>query len=143
MIRDDDQRLPTLNNFLDDKLWNRTSRSAYVTEEGFDSLYVRIGPLFMGGMKHDRVFTIANVTVTHKGIGTVWMLIDRILCMGLPVQVECVHNPCFAEKLTERGFTVMNTNCYWKVPRLHHGDARIPITDPWRARPLLGGSVSW
>ena len=113
-------RYPTLDEFVS-KDTSRFPRAAYIEEDGFEELYVRISARTLDRKTFDRVFTIARVRVTQPGKGTVWKLIDRFLNSGIPVYVECVHNARFAEKLKERGFQVMNENCFYKLPKEQYG----------------------
>lgn len=98
---------PTLEQFLQDHPYRGNS---YVSEPGFDHLYVRVGPRYVDGVKYPKVLDIANAQVTHKGCGTFTNLILRLHRQGYILYVESVLNVRLGPKLVSLGFTELPTN---------------------------------
>jgi hypothetical protein len=94
--------LHTLDYFLADP----HSRNAYVEEPGFDSLYVRKGRRYLGGIIYDRVVDLANMTARCPGRGAMTALITRLHAQGENVYVESILNERLVPKLLRMGFTL-------------------------------------
>lgn len=60
--------LPKLDDFIAQSL-ERGRGNAYVKEPGFLSLYVRMGPRYLNGVKYKNVFDIASVLAKKPGSG--------------------------------------------------------------------------
>jgi len=95
--------LPKLDEFITQHLGGHGN--AYVREPGFLSLYVRMGPRYLNGVKYKNVLDIASVLAKEPGSGAFFKLADRLLAQGLILYVESVQNPRFADRLLREGFT--------------------------------------
>jgi len=95
--------LPKLDDFIAQHRGGRQG-NAYVREPGFLSLYVRMGPRYLNGVKYDQVLDLANMLVKNKGRGTFTRLADRLLRSGLILYVESVQTQAFADKLLRDGW---------------------------------------
>ena len=98
---------------LDEFIAQSSIRNSYVEEEGFSSLYVRIGPRYINGKKYNRVLDLANFEASDYGKGTFTNLVTRLrdTYPDLPLFVESVLNPRLPNKLLSLGFTyVPNSN---------------------------------
>ena len=97
--------LPKLDDFIAQNLGRAHGANAYVKEPGFLSLYVRMGPRFLNGVKYEDVLDIASILAKKPGSGVFSKLANRLLNQGLILYVESVQNPKFAVKLLRDGFT--------------------------------------
>jgi NAD(P)H-dependent flavin oxidoreductase YrpB (nitropropane dioxygenase family) len=97
---------------LDEFLTRPVPARAWVTEPGFDALYVRL--VRRNGVQP--VLDIANVKATNPGTGAFTRLVERVLALGIPVYVQGV-SPRFARKLERMGFIPSDfQHSYFKTP---------------------------
>jgi hypothetical protein len=120
-----ERQLPTLDEFIQQAwadLW--PTSSSFVREPGFKELYVRRTLRFLNYDLERSVTTldIARIAADDPGHGAFTALAERLLARGLPLYVECVHNPRFAKKLRRMGFSVspINPDSYYKLPSGWH-----------------------
>lgn len=97
--------LPTLDEFLA-RGPEKFPRNAYVTEDGFESLYVRWGFHMVDG-KMLSCLDLANMTATRPGHGAFKALLKKLRSEqpDLPIYVESVLNEKFMAGLPKHGFT--------------------------------------
>ena len=97
---------PTLDEFIKKALvsW---PHNAWVREPGFSNLYVRISKRNIRG-KTIQVLDLASIDAECPGAGAFTNLFLRLRkdYPDLPLFVECVLNPRFAEKLLKLGFSM-------------------------------------
>lgn len=95
-------RLRTLSEFLRDENF----ASEYVSEVGFRSAYVRVGPASIAGRRTPRAITLANLTAKKPGAGAFTKLVARLRAEypHEPLIVECVQNKRLRSKLKALGF---------------------------------------
>lgn len=93
--------------------------NAYVKEDGFKHLYVRIGRRYIDGETREPVLDIANLEASRPGKGAFTELIARPQeeYPDLVLLVECVLNVRFVKKLEEMGFERID-NTSEKAPTL-------------------------
>lgn len=84
--------------------------SEYVTFPGFEPIYVRRGPCFIGGGYQDNILTIANITAKKKNKGNFRKLVQYVQSKGLSILVENVLTEEFIAKLIHMGFRQVNEN---------------------------------
>lgn len=93
--------ITTLDHFLTTR-----SRNAWVSETGFDTLYVRKGQRYLNGILYDRVIDIASAEATTPGQGALTALIARLHERGEHIYVENIMNPRLVSRLQRMGFTI-------------------------------------
>lgn len=93
----------TLKEFMDG---TGTQRNAYVEHPPFEPIYVRRSPRYIKGTRHERVLTIANITLPPelRGQRHFTALCAHINREGWGCYVECAHGEGLAEKLAHLGF---------------------------------------
>ena len=115
--------LQTLEEFL-----RRTDKcnwpgNAYVEAPGFESFYVRRTSRILNGGWVDHVLDLANITAEVPGQGAFTKLAAELLERGIPLFVECVHNPRFVKTLERLGFTRIDqpgAPSFFKLPEETH-----------------------
>lgn len=114
-------KLPTLDEFIkgyDAKIFRS---NLYVREKGFRSLYVRIGPRYIGKNKipFDPTLDIANVAATYPGKGYFTRLVERLRrdYPHLGLYVETVFEDRFRRKLLRLGFEAVGLDCFFLNPK--------------------------
>ncbi len=80
-----------------------TGRSAWIKEPGFIGIYVRVGPRCING-ERIKVIALANFEVIDKGKGVFTRFVKKVEKYQLPIFIENVINPRFAEFLPSLGF---------------------------------------
>jgi len=80
--------------------------AAYVKCKGWSSFYVKKGRRYLRGELHDNILVLSNIEAKKTGQGTLTkFIVDfRAKYPGIPIMVECVLVPRFAEGLLRRGF---------------------------------------
>lgn len=99
---------PTLDEFIRARIGENKAYppNAYVREQGFKSLYVRVVRRLIASTWHEPVLDIASVYAVPQGKGTFTRLIARLRreYPGLTLYVECVSDDRFKTKLKAIGF---------------------------------------
>lgn len=80
--------------------------AAYVRCKGWQSFYVKKGRRYLNGQAYDNILVLSNIEARKKGQGTFtnFVIGFREKYPGVPILVECVLIPRFAEGLVRRGF---------------------------------------
>jgi len=100
------------------KLAKVISRNSY-THWGELTVYMRVGPRYIDGVKHDRVIDIANVQAKHTGRGTFKKFVKflRDTFPEYALYVESVLTDRFSDGLLRMGFTLSKvySNCFYML----------------------------
>lgn len=108
--------LPSLDAFIRKTLdrGNPFGSNSWVTEAGFDALYVRIGTRFVNSERLWPVLDLANIAADNPGGGAFTALCARLRkeWPQLHLFVESVLNDRFASYLERTGFVKLNPNIY-------------------------------
>lgn len=107
--------LDSLDEFIKKAKGSRIPRSAYVDYEGFEALYIRVGPKYILSKIH-QVIDLANITAEKPGNGAFTSLLEYLerKYPEYMIHVESVLNDRFATKLLKMGFEPTNIHrCYY------------------------------
>jgi hypothetical protein len=124
-----DDLVPTLDGFIGACIGlnpSYCSRNAYVTFDGFDSLYVRLGTRYVERCTIERVLDIARVEATVPGHGAFGDLIRHLESSWVlgGIYVECVQNKRFGDHLLRNGWRSLGrpyggSPSYFRGPQVH------------------------
>ena len=99
---------------LEEFLANRYPTNSFIDREGWDTLYVRKGPIGVNiegkFYRVHKVFTLANIAVDDPGEGLFTKLVEHLVSLGWAIYIECVHNPRFQDGLRRRGYYELKTD---------------------------------
>ena len=112
---------PTLDEFIAAYGTGRYSSNLYVREDGFRSLYVRIGKRWFVDMECDPTLDLASMTVRYPGKRTFTRLVERLRhdYPKMTLYVESVLSPRFRSRLKLMGFAPVGGpgfDCFVMLP---------------------------
>lgn len=115
--------METLDSFIRKRIGKNLwpNNNAYVTEPGFESLYVRMSVRMIDGEVRNPVLDLASMTANHPGNGAFTALVKRLRkdWPELGLFVENSLQERFQKKLETMGFRSVGPDelpCFWMTP---------------------------
>ena len=102
--------MQTLDSFLENTIISGKCGNAYVTEQGWESLYIRVTQRYINGCIVKPVIDLAKIEASEPGGGAFTKLVKK-LRVKYPeawIYVESVLNKRFEGKLVNLGFKQQN-----------------------------------
>lgn len=92
--------------------WMVSSSTNTYLDDGILDIYVRKGVHYFDGvLTHTLdVANISQIDPAYEGQGYFKRFMLHVESKGLPVYVECIHNPLLVEKLRKHGYTILHND---------------------------------
>ena len=104
---EEEYKLPQLDEFIriHAEGQSRLPRNSYTRWDTL-TIYVRVGPRYLNGVRYNHVIDIANVTADVPGKGAFTRMVDHLreTYPSFSLYVECVLTARFAKGLERLGF---------------------------------------